>query len=406
MRPRAACLQCGADVEALGYCGVCGASLRDSATASPRSALGRIERLGGAGRSQLGKLTLLLGSIAILAALLAGTAGVALAIAAFLPPLLIVIRLRRLDVFEREPIRAWYLAGLGGFLAGLATAIGDAFVIERFWFSGSTFHAGAAGFAGEPAVGQGPPPVAVLAFGGIVLPLAGLGLQFALPLLLRRLPPLRNEVVDGVILGASAGGGFAASTAIVYFWPLMLDTVSAIGVADATATILGVIVIRPVLFCLISGLIGAGIWRSALSQRAADLIIPVAAGLGGLFLYAVVSRLVMPFGALVELGWLVLITAVLAVLGRRELHRAIRFDRAALMTAAGRVVCPRCRGVTPAGRFCAACGEPLQRPRAVPRRSPRIADDRETASEPQRFDTTRPLEQPDERGLPVKLEDH
>ncbi|HEV2108222.1 MAG TPA: hypothetical protein VGR16_08170, partial [Thermomicrobiales bacterium] len=210
MRPRATCLQCGADVEALGYCGVCGASLRNSATASSRPAPGRIERLRAVGRSQAGKLTLLLGGIAILAALLADAAGVALAIAAFLPPLLIVIRLTRLDVFEREPIRAWYLAGLGGLLAGLAIAIGDAFVIERFWFSGSTFQAGAAGFAGEPAVDQGPPPVAVLALGGIVLPLAGLGLQFVVPLLLRRLPPLRNEVLDGAILGASAGGGVAA----------------------------------------------------------------------------------------------------------------------------------------------------------------------------------------------------
>ncbi|HEV2106664.1 MAG TPA: hypothetical protein VGR16_00215, partial [Thermomicrobiales bacterium] len=196
------------------------------------------------------------------------------------------------------------------------------------------------------------------------------------------------------------------ATGIVYFWPLLSGTVSAIGVADATAMILGVIVIRPVLFCLISGLIGAGIWRSALSQRAADLIIPIAAGLGGLFLYAVVGRLVMPFGALVELGWLALITVVLAVLGRRELHRAVRFDRAALMTAGGRVVCPRCRGVTPAGQFCAACGERLQRPSAVHRRPPHLTDDRETAPEPQPSDTTRPLEQPDELGSPAEPEEH
>lgn len=365
MRPRATCLHCGADVESLAFCGVCGRSLRTGAPAKPRILPGRMARLRRARAVRGGFLVLALACIAVLAALLADAPGLALLVAAFLLPLLIALRLIRLDVFEREPVRIWFLVGIAGFLAGVAISMGHAYVIDQFWFSGARFHAGAAGFAGEAADGDGPPPIVVLVLGGIVLPILGVALQFALPLVLRRFPPLRNEVVDGVILGAVAGSGFVAASTVVYFWPLVSGPVAGIGVSETTAMTLGTVFLRPMLFALISGLIGAGIWRSALSQRAADLVVPVTIGLIALFLYTVVDLILMPYGVLAELGWLGLITAVLGVFGRRELHRAIRFDRERLLSGAGRVVCPRCRNVTPPGSFCAACGEPLSKPTPI-----------------------------------------
>jgi RsiW-degrading membrane proteinase PrsW (M82 family) len=365
MRPRATCLHCGADVESLAFCGVCGRSLRAGPPAEPRVLPGRMARLRRARRVRGGFLVMAVVCIAVLVALLADAPGIALLVAAFLLPLLIALRLIRLDVFEREPVRIWFLVGIAGFLAGVATAIGHAYVIDQFWFSDARFHAGAAGFAGKAAAGDGPPPIVVLVLSGIVLPILGVGLQFALPLLLRRFPPLRNEVVDGVILGAVAGCGFVAASTVVYFWPLVSGPVAGIGVSEVTAMILGAVFLRPVLFSLISGLIGAGIWRSALSQRSADLVVPVAIGLLALFLFTVVDLILMPYGVLAELGWLGLITVVLAVFGRRELHRAIRFDRERLMSGGGRVVCPRCCSVTPPGSFCAACGEPLSKPTPI-----------------------------------------
>lgn len=359
MRSRASCLQCGADVEALTYCGVCGASLRASPPAPSGEEPRRVRRPRGLRGLGFASLTIAVGLAAILAALLAGAAGVALAVAAAVPSLLIVIRLTRIDVFEREPVRIWYLVGVAGFVAGILIAIANAWAIERFWFSGATFHAGAAGFSGDVARGEGPPPICALALGGIVFPALGLVLSLLAPVALRRIPALRNEVVDGIMLGAAAGGGFATATAIVYFWPLINGDPAAIGVADGTAMILGVVLVRPVLFALIAALVGAGIWRSALSGRAADLVIPISSGLAGLFVYAVVDLVLMPFGSVVELGWVVLITVALGVIGRRELHRAVRYDRQVLLAGAGRVVCPRCRSVTPAGAFCAACGESL-----------------------------------------------
>ncbi len=359
MRSRATCSACGADVEALTYCGVCGASLRESQAASPIASAGRFRRLRNVRRPAYSFLVFVLGGIAILTALLADAAGIAVMVAAVLPSLLIVIRLTQIDVFEREPVRIWYLAGAAGFVSGLAVAMAGAFVIKRFWFSGATFHAGAAGFAGPIASGKGAPPALVLALGGIVLPLAGLALQLLIPIMLRRFPAMRNEVVDGIILGAAAGGGFATATAIVYFWPLILEGRASLGVAEGTAMILGVVLVRPMLFALIAGLTGAGIWHSALSERAGDLVVPVASALTGLFLYAVVDLLLMPAGAVAELGWLVLVTLSFGVVGRRILYRAVRYDRQSLLSSGGRTVCPHCRSVTPAGKYCATCGKPL-----------------------------------------------
>lgn len=360
MRSRATCSSCGADVEALAYCGVCGVSLRGSPTAAKNPPSGRSRRFRALRSPSTVGLIVTVGVIATLAALLSGAPGIALAVAAVIPSLLIVHRLTRIDVFEREPVRIWFLVGLAGFVTGILIAIADAFVIERFWFSGATFHAGAAGFVGDVATGAGPPPVSVLALGGIVLPLVALGLQLALPLTLRRLPTLRNEVLDGVILGAAAGGGFATATAIVYFWPVMADGRASVGVADGTAMILGIVLVRPLLFTSIAALVAAGIWHSALSGRSGDLVIPLASGLTALFAYAIVDRLLMPFGAVAELGWLVVITAVLAVIGRREIQRAVRYDRQSLLSTGGCAVCPHCRSVTPAGAYCATCGKALR----------------------------------------------
>ena len=359
VRTRVTCSKCGADVEALTHCGVCGVALRGS---SPAASTRPPRRLGWlrARPSGWAPVTVALGSIVILAALLADAPGIALAVAAVVSSLLIVIRLTRIDVFEREPVRFWYLTGAAAFVAGVAVAIADAFVIERFWFSGATFHAGAAGFAGEIANGEAAPPIIVLALGGIVLPLAGLGLMFVVPLLLRRFAPLRNEVMDGIILGASAGGGFAAATTIVYFWPLIVGERADTGVADGTAMILGVVLVRPMLFALIAGLAGAGVWRSMLTERTSDLVVPTASALTGLFAYSVIDRVLMPFGSVVELGWVVLVAAGLGVIGRRELRRAVRHDRQQLVAAGGRTVCPHCRSVTPAGDYCAACGKTLR----------------------------------------------
>lgn len=375
MRSRATCSSCGADVEALTYCGVCGASLRGSPAAAKKASGGRLRRFHALRSPSAAVLILTVGAVTTLAALLSGAPGIALAVAAVVPSLLIVHRLTRIDVFERAPVRIWYLVGLAGFVAGILIAIADAFVIERFWFSGATFHAGAAGFAGDVAYGEGSPPVMVLALGGIILPLVALGLQLALPLALRRLPALRNEVVDGVILGAAAGGGFATATAIVYFWPLIADARSGIGVADGTAMILGIVLVRPLLLTLIAALTAAGIWHSALSGRSGDLVIPIASALAALFLYAIVDRLLIPFGAVAELGWLVVVTTVLAVIGRRELQRAVRYDRQSLLSSGGRAVCPHCRSVTPAGAYCATCGKALRDQGAKATRPNNAADE-------------------------------
>ncbi|MDQ3541057.1 MAG: zinc ribbon domain-containing protein, partial [Chloroflexota bacterium] len=293
-------------------------------------------------------------------ALLAGQAGVALVVGATAVPVAIVMRLRRIDVFEREPVRVWWAVGAGGFVVGLVVAIVDAWLVERFWFSGSPFHAGAVGLAGDAADGEGAAPSTVVALVGVVIPALALVAAMAAPIALRKLAAFRNEVVDGVVLGAAAMAGVATATATVHLWPLVTGgSVAGVSVADGTALALALSVVRRVALVGIGGLAGAAIWRHAMSRKPMDLVIPLVVALGATQLLGLISVVLMPTGMVAELVAMTAVAVGVALAGGREARRAVAFDRARLGLGQGRVVCPNCHRVTPAGAFCASCGKGL-----------------------------------------------
>ncbi|MER3439685.1 MAG: hypothetical protein C4346_19990, partial [Chloroflexota bacterium] len=91
-------------------------------------------------------------------------------------------------------------------------------------------------------------PVSVL-FVGLLLPLVAELLKLTGPLFLRQQAAFRNEVMDGAILGAASGGGYAVAAAIVYFWPLLQNDPPPGSVANWTAALIGVLVVRPAISC-------------------------------------------------------------------------------------------------------------------------------------------------------------
>ncbi|MEJ7763542.1 MAG: zinc ribbon domain-containing protein, partial [Thermomicrobiales bacterium] len=257
-------------------------------------------------------------------------------------------------------VRVWWGVGGIGFLVGLILAIVDAWLVERFWFSGAPFHVGAAGLAGTAARGEGAAPGSVVALVGAVLPAVSVVAAMAAPIFLRNVAAFRNEVVDGVVLGGAAMAGLAVGTATVHVWPLVIGgSVAGVGVADGTALALALGVVRPVALIGIGGLAGAAIWRHALSRKPMDLVIPLVVALGTTQLLGLISVVLMPAGMVVELVAMTAVAAGVAVMGGREARRAVAFDRARLGLGQGRVVCPHCHRVTPAGAFCASCGKGL-----------------------------------------------
>lgn len=332
----------------------------------------RFEVLPGLEAARLGRYRRVgaLGLTVVLAALLAGSAATALVVALAIVPFLYVRYLADVDVYEEEPWPVLAMTVLWGLVVGAAVSLLNSWLVDRFWLAPTPLRVGATGFSAEIVPEPGAPGVAVLFLSGIAVPLLGAVLMVGGPIGLRRWRSFRNEVMDGLTFGAAAGAGFAAAGAVVYWWPFIAEGRDpGLGVADWTATLLGLIVVRPVLLSTIGALIGAGIWHYALSDRANHLVVPLVAGVGGAVVYAMGSLLLLRTGTRVELLWSAIAAVALGLVLRLVLRSSLAYDRRAMGEGGARIVCPSCKQTTPVGAFCANCGAtlgPNPRRRLVP----------------------------------------
>jgi hypothetical protein len=309
-----------------------------------------------------------IGIVLIVASLLAGSAGLAILFTVFVIPTLALRYLSSIDLIEREP---WYVilaVILIGGLIGIFMGLISQGITSQLWIDHAGFNVGAAGYGGRFAAAQGEPSALMILAGGMILPAITVVLLMIGPLFFRRLQTFRNEVMDGVTLGAAAGFGYAAATAIVYYWPLIgQGKHPAVPLEDWTATLIGLAVVRPLLFGVVTAMIGAGIWHYALSARTADLALPAMLGLGGLIVYSIGDLLTQSSGTRTELLWNAIILAIgLFISFRLVLQKALRYDRQIIGDPSQRTVCPNCHRVTPTGAFCAHCGHPLPPPELIP----------------------------------------
>jgi hypothetical protein len=307
------------------------------------------------------------GLVLVLIAMLADSAGLAILIGLFIVPVLILRYLSAIDLFEREPWWGIGGAAVAGLLGGLIVGGIGHFLVDRLWIENAPLRVGAAGFGGNAAENAGRAPFSVLFLCGLILPALAEVVKLATPVFMRQWPEFRNEVMDGITLGAAAGGAFAAGTAIVHFWPVITrgDSVG-IGLSEWTGMLLGLAVVRPLIQMATTALLGAALWQYSLKQSNEGLILPVAAGAGGAIFYGLSDIVVQPIGTTFELFWSVLVAAVLLYFLRVVIRQALAQDAQALGLNGQRVICGNCGRVTPVGAFCAICGAPLVNSPAVP----------------------------------------
>lgn len=299
------------------------------------------------------------GLLLLLLALLLNSAGLALLIASAIVPVALAVELPRWDVYENEPRWGLVAVMIWGWGIGLFTALVGSAIVAALWIDGAPIHAGAAGFGGPAAVAQGRVPIGVLLFAGLLLPAVASILILAGPLTLRQFPPFRNEIMDGVSLGAAAGAAFAAGTAAVAVWPIFAHGVQpAGGVSDWTALGIGLFITRPLIYAAGIALPCAGVWKVMLSPEEESSRIPVLTGLAALIVFTLGDLLTQGTGARAELLWHVLVLAGLGAAFRAATRQAISRDRA-MLTGAGFVICSTCQRPTPDGAFCVHCGAPL-----------------------------------------------
>jgi len=299
-------------------------------------------------------------SLAVLVALLLNNAGIAILLSVFIVPILLLLFLTDLDLFEREPWPA-ILGALGaGAVIGLIFGTISAWLTGAFWIEGATFYAGAAGYGARFAEAEGTPPIGWIALGGVIIPAIVVIACAIAPVFLRRWPVMRNEVMDGVTLGAAAGSGYAAATAVVHYWPAIVQGQNPGGdVSDWSATLVGLIVLRPLIYGAFAAILCASIWQYAIDQRAASLTRGVVFGVGGIILFSIVDLLIQPAGAAAELLWHLVVIVALWFVTRSAIRDALRHDALAVANSGRMVQCENCGRLTPDGLYCAHCGATL-----------------------------------------------
>jgi RsiW-degrading membrane proteinase PrsW (M82 family) len=368
---RTECEHCGVEVEDGEFCSACGAHLTH---ADQSRAAGRLHAFAASPRQgvyrphvfstilphlqqyrlHLYRWGMLVGVLLVVATLFLANAGVAVVLAALVVPILYVAYIHHADVHEGEPLVVLGSTVLSGALLGVALAALTRSYMSRFALTQIV------------ATAQGSPPASLILLLGVSVPLVGELVKLAGPLFLRRWPQFRNEVMDGAVFGVAAGVGFAAGSTLVNYWPIIRGgyaPTAGPGLADWTATLVGLAIIRPLVQGTTSALIGAGIWAASL--RRGDTVLPIALGFGGAIVYSLGELLLLSRGTLVVLALHGLVLVVLLLALRRTMHQALLFDGRALGLEGGTLVCPGCHQSTEARVFCTHCGTAL---RAQPKR--------------------------------------
>jgi RsiW-degrading membrane proteinase PrsW (M82 family) len=289
----------------------------------------------------------------VVAALLLVHAGLAAILAALVVPLLYVAYIYHADVHEGEPLVVVGATVVSGGLFGVAAA-----GLTRAYL-------GRLAMPQLVATAQGVPDLGFVLLLGVTVPLVSELLKLAGPLVLRRWPRFRNEVMDGAVFGVAAGVGFAAGSTLVNYWPVIRGgyVPPGTGLADWTATLVGLAVLRPLVLGSTSGLIGAGIWAASL--RRGEVVLPMIVGFGSAVVYSLGELLLLSRGTLVVLALHGLLLALLLTTLRRTIHLALLLDARALGLDGDTLVCQHCHQPTEARIFCTHCGTAL---RAQPKR--------------------------------------
>jgi hypothetical protein len=292
------------------------------------------------------RVALALGTAVVVILAVARLFPVALIAAALLLPLLVVLYLVEVNVYEDEPLWAMALTIGWGALAGIGFGL---LALDVTPTSSSLIVGGGSRYL----VGQ-----------GLVLPFCGLFILLVGPLILLRYHRF-NSVLDGVTFGACAAAAFGGAEAITYGFHVL-----GAGLRPGGASVpwiwrlLSLGIAMPVLTMGAAAAACAALWlRHRAPARDAEALgllghpavaLPVAALL---VMAGAVGETFLPAGA--WLGWLAAFDLVMIVLLRRAIHVGL-LEEAIEIPIGPEFTCPNCGAQTARHTFCANCGISLQ----------------------------------------------
>jgi hypothetical protein len=362
------CPRCGGSVPDAPFCVRCGEPLRDGGgLASGRRRGSSYAAAPGESVARVAPFSTLLpqlpvadldafriafagGFIALLALVVVGAFPVALVGAAVLVPVLVLMYVYSVDVYEDTPLPVVALTMVWGAAWGIAFAVAiDALIGTPGRFGGSRV-----------------PEVVAL---GVVVPLLGGAAMVAGPLVLMR-DRRYNDVVDGATFGVASAVAFVGAQVIAGSVDLFAAGLTPIGEPlPWVARILAIAVAMPV---VAAGAVGSAVgacwlrYRAPVRDRAALGIAgrPVVALIlaGGLLVAAALAAY-LP-GPTVDVAVQLALAVVAVVWLRRTLHVGL-LEEAFEIEIGDEIVCANCGSATRRHTFCGNCGIALH---ALPKR--------------------------------------
>ena len=348
------CHHCGALVPVGAFCGDCGANLSEPGTGARR----RLFAYAGAPHEPVLRPLListlfphlphrhthlfrdmLLGGVALVAILCAVRVFAAATVAAaLLLPILYLLYLFEVEVYEEEPLLVVALT----FVAGAALGVGFALVSQHF--AVTTLH----------------PRADTVLVQGVLFPVIAQLLMLAGPLLLLGRKHF-DETLDGLTFGAASALGFTLATIVAGSWHSLTAPLVGSGVPiQEVLRLLQLAVFGAVISATTTALITSSLWlwRSARSRgwhgaiwRELPALIVVAFAVQ--ILVGVLAQVIGDqLGVVV--AWGIAAAAMLVVL-RDVVHHAL-LDEGAEHEIGEPSACAECHRLVPTMRFCPACG--------------------------------------------------
>ena len=352
--PLVTCPHCESVVPAGDFCGHCGAHL-PSASTTRRNAFAAVPSEHVAHLSIISTLFPHLAhrrGNAFRWAFIAGAAAVlvlaglhlfapATVAAVFFMPVLYLLYLYEVEVYESEP---WLVIG--------ATMVAGA-ILGYFFTSYSGAAASRLSLTGDRDTGF------VLA--GVAIPIVAQALMLVGPLFLYVFRGARfREPLDGLTFGAASALGFTLTSSLTAFWPLISGPLVATGAPlDWSLRLLRAGILVALVNATTTGLIAAAVWLQRYDRRRVSRpwttgILPILAVAVGA--QVVVGMLSFAISDLVaEVAIRVAVTVALLLYVRLVIHQALLVEGAE-HEIDPETPCPECHRMVPTMAFCPACG--------------------------------------------------
>lgn len=351
--PLVTCQHCSRTVPTGEYCGHCGAHLttasttrRHSFAAVPSERVAQVSiistlfphlphRRGGAFQ-----WALMAGSAAVLLLAALHLFAPATVAATFLLPVLYLLYLYEVEVYEDEP---WLLVG-----ATIVTGavLGSAFTV----FSGATVST--LNLTGDRE--------SAFVLAGVAIPIVAQILMLAGPLFLYLFRPRFREPLDGLTFGVASGLGFTLASTLAAYWPLITaPLVSSGSPLDWSLRLLRAGILVALVNASTTGLVTAALWLHRYDRRRAGR--PATTTVLATLLVAAGTQValgIMSFAVpdlVAELTIRLLATFALLLYVRLVIHQALLVEGTEHEIGA-EAPCPECSRIVPTMAFCPSCG--------------------------------------------------